>query len=313
MTARLAVLVALLAAAAGCGGGDEEPAPAPAASTPAPAATSAPGAEDPGAEPTGENAFIGSLAADPAGGTLLLGTGAGLFRAERGARTARRVVGRLRTPEGAGPVSSNLVVRYAGPGALLASGHPEGGASGLPENLGLMRSADAGSTWAPVSQLGESDFHLLQTRGDHVVAVRAEETDVLVSRDGGRGFEVRTPPDMPRDVAFDPADPARMVVATAQGVFTSDDEGRSWRPRDPVASSQLAWPAAGQLYRADPGGAIKASEDGGATWEERGTVGLDVNELASGGEGDLLAAVAGGEVRRSTDGGATWKPYLKLG
>ena len=86
---------------------------------------------------------------------------------------------------------------------------------------------------------------------------------------------------MPLDVALDPAEPARMAVATAQGAFACDDEGRSWRPRDPVASSQLAWPAAGQLYRADPGGAIKASADGGATWEERGTVGCDVAALTS--------------------------------
>jgi photosystem II stability/assembly factor-like uncharacterized protein len=99
---------------------------------------------------------------------------------------------------------------------------------------------------------------------------------------------------------------------TAQGIFTSGDEGRSWRPRDPVASSQLAWPAPGALYRADPGGAIAVSADGGASWERRGTVGLEVNELAA--DGDvLLAAVVGGEVRRSTDSGATWKRYLKLG
>jgi hypothetical protein len=290
--ARLGVIAGLVAASSGCGG-DEGGRP-----TPPPAAAAA-------------NAFIGSLAVDPAEGTLLLGTGAGLFRLDAGAERPRRVVGELRSPEGAGPVSSDLVVRYAGPGELLASGHPET-ASALPEDLGLMRSADAGGTWEPVSELGESDFHLLQARGDRVVAVRAEETDVLVSRDGGRRFEVRTPPDRPLDVAFDPGDPMRMAVATAQGIFTSGDEGRSWRPRDPVASSQLAWPAPGALYRADPGGAIAVSADGGASWERRGTVGLEVNELAA--DGDvLLAAVVGGEVRRSTDSGATWKRYLKLG
>jgi hypothetical protein len=307
VTARLAVvLAALVTAAAGCGG-EEEP-----ATTPAPAAsTQAPPADAPAATPSAANAYIGSLAADPAGGTLLLGTGVGLYRIEGGARRPRRVVGELRAPGGAGPVSSNLVVRYAGPGELLASGHPEG-ATELPEDLGLMRSADAGATWRPVSELGESDFHILQARGDHVVAVRVEETDVLVSRDGGRAFEVRTPPDTPVDVAFDPDDPSRMVVVTAQGTFTSDDEGRSWRPRDPIPSSQLAWPAAGELYRVDPGGAIKVSGDGGASWEERGTVGLDVSELAADGEGGLLAAVPGGEVRRSTDGGASWERYLKL-
>lgn len=299
MIVRLVVLAALVAATAGCGG--EEAAPAPTAS-------SEPVAE----EPSGANAFIGSLAADPGDGTLLLGTGRGLFRVEAGADEARRVVGELRAPEGAGQVSSNLVVRYAEPGELLASGHPEG-AGALPENLGLMRSADAGTTWEPVSELGESDFHLLQARGDHVVTVRAEETDVLVSRDGGASFEPRTPPGLPLDVAFDPGDPARMVVATEEGLFSSRDEGRSWRPQEPAASSQLAWLAPDALYRADPGGAIRASADGGATWKERGIVGLEVNELAADGDSGLLASVPGGEVRRSTDGGATWEPYLKLG
>ena len=304
MTARLAVLAGLAAAIVGCGG--EETTPEPAATPDAAVETEAP-------EPSGANAFIGSIAVDPAAGTLLLGTGVGLFRLEPGEKRPRRVVGELRAPEGgAGPVSRNLVVRYAGPAELLASGHPEG-ASGLPEDLGLMRSADAGDSWEPVSELGESDFHLLQAHGDHVVAVRAEETDVLVSRDGGRSFDVRTPPDVPLDVVFDPGAPARMAVATAQGLFTSDDDGRSWRPRDPVPSSHLAWPAPGTLFRADAGGAIKASKDGGATWEERGTVGLDISELAADGDGGLLAAVAGGEVRRSTDGGATWKRYVKLG
>ena len=66
------------------------------------------------------------------------------------------------------------------------------------------------------------------------------------------------------------------------------------------------------LYRADPGGLIKVSDDGGATWKERGNVGLTVNELAADDESTLYASVPGGEVHRSTDGGATWKRQLRL-
>ena len=43
----------------------------------------------------------------------------------------------------------------------------------LRDNLGLISSADAGNTWEVVSELGESDFHILQATGDHVVAGRA--------------------------------------------------------------------------------------------------------------------------------------------
>jgi hypothetical protein len=305
----LPVILAVLALA-GCGGDEGGQAESAATSTPTPNPTTP---AEPTAEPgSAANAFIGSLAVDPGDGTLMIGTGLGLFRAEKGAGKASRVVGELTTADGAGPVSSNLVVRYAGPGELLGSGHPEGAGSPLPENLGLMRSGDRGDTWEPVGQLGDADYHLLQARGDHVVAVRAEELDVLVSTDGGRSFEARTPPDTPLDVAFDPEDPARMVVATAQGTFSSDDEGRSWRPRDPIPSEQLAWAAPDALFRADPGGLIKASPDGGETWEERGTVGLGVNELAADDAGALYASVPGGEVHRSTDGGATWKRLLRL-
>jgi hypothetical protein len=305
--ARLAILAALLALA-GCGG-DE---PTETASTPTPNPTTAPEATTAPADPgSAANAFIGSLAVDPGDGTLMIGTGLGLFRLEQGAKAPERVTGELTTPDGAGPISSNLVVRYAKAGALLGSGHPEGGGA-LPEDLGLIRSTDAGDRWEPVSQLGESDFHILQAAGDHVVAVRAEETDVLVSGDGGGSFETRTPPDLPVDVAFDPDDPNRMVVATAQGTFSSGDGGSSWRPRDPIASEQLAWAAPDALYRADPGGAVLVSADGGATWKARGNVGLGVNELAADADGALYVSVPGGEVKRSTDGGATWKRLLRL-
>jgi hypothetical protein len=304
--ARLAIVLTL--ALAGCGGDEPEETAAP--STPTPNPTTAPSETAEPSEPgSAANAFIASLAVDPRDGTLMIGTGLGLFRLEPKARKPERVIGRLSTPDGSGELSSNMVVRYAAPGDLLASGHPEGPGD-LPENLGLIRSADAGDTWKSISDLGESDFHLLQARGDHVVAVRVEEADVLVSTDGGASFETRTPPDAPLDVAFDPKDPQRMVVATAQGTFTSADGGGSWRPRDPIPSEQLAWGRS--LYRADAGGAVKESKDGGAKWEDRGNVGLTVNELAIDDDGTLYASVPGGEVKVSRDGGATWERLLRL-
>jgi hypothetical protein len=298
--ARFAVLLTLLAA--GCGGDESsDPASTP---TPSPTATAAP-------QGSAANAFIGSLAVDPGDGTLMIGTGLGLFRLRPGATEPERVVGEVSTPEGDGTVSSNLVVRYAEPGDLLASGHPEGAGGELPENLGLISSADAGSTWQVVSELGKSDFHILQATGDHVVAVRAEETDVLVSRDGGKAFDPKTAPAMPLDVAFNPKDPEQMAVATEQGTFSSADGGESWRPREPIPSDQLAWGTEG-LYRSDPGGVVKLSTDGGATWKDRGSVGLTVNELAVDEKDALYASVPGGEVKKSTDGGATWERLLRL-
>jgi hypothetical protein len=307
---RAASLIVLLALAGGCGAEDDPAPPAGAGSTPTPNPTAASTATP--QQGRYANAFIGSIAVDPADGTLIIGTGLGLFRSAADGGKPRRIVGELRTADGSGPVSSNLVLRYAGPGRLLASGHPEGGGSALPEDLGLIRSTDGARTWEPVSDLGESDFHILQASGDHIAAVRAEETDIEVSRDGGATWETRTPPDMPVDLAFDPRDPKRMVIATEQGIFTSGDEGQSWRQRDPQAVEQLAWVAPDELFRSDPGGIVKVSRDGGQSWQEAGTVGITANELAADGEGTLYASVPGGEIRTSADGGRTWKPLLRL-
>ena len=303
---RVLMAGAALALLTGCGESD------PASSTPTPNPTAEVEQATPAPPGSAANAFIGSIAVDPKDGTLMLGTGLGLFRVEPGSRKAQRVVGELQTPDASGPVSSNLVVRYARAGELLGSGHPEGGGSGLPENLGLMRSTDAGATWEPVSELGEADFHVLQVVGDHILAVRVEDENVEVSRDAGQTFEVGTPPGVPVDAAFNPADPDQVVVTTQQGVYSSADAGKTWRQRDVVPSEQLAWLSAKSLYRSDPGGAIKVSEDNGETWQERGSVGLSVNELSFDEKGALLASVPGGEVKRSNDGGATWRRLVVL-
>jgi hypothetical protein len=302
-----AACAALVLAAAGCGGDDEPTVSAPAeTSTPTAPGTAAP-AETPAPSVSGANAFIGSIAVDPGDGTVMLGTGLGLFRMTPGAKNAARVVGEL----DGGQLSSNLVVRYARAGELVASGHPEGGGS-LPENLGLMTSRDAGDTWKEVAELGQADYHILQVLEDRIVGVKAEEKTIRVSSDAGKTFADRTPPDTPLDVAFDPADPKRMVVTTEQGVFTSGDEGGAWRQRDGIPSQQLAWGEPGALYRADPGGEIKVSADGGQTWKTAGAVGMPVNELAVDADGALYASVAGGVVQRSTDSGATWSEFVKL-
>ena len=79
-----------------------------------------------------------------------------------------------------------------------------------------------------------------------------------------------------------------------------------------IPESQLAWAAPDRLYRADPGGAVLASGDGGVSWAEVGSLDTLVNELAADADGALYAAVPGGEVRRSVDGGATWALAVKL-
>ena len=137
-----------------------------------------------------------------------------------GEKEAEKLTGQL----DGGTVSGNLVVRFAGPNDLLASGHPQEG--DLPENLGLIRSKDHGETWTAVEGVEEADYHELEIVGDQLIAVEAESPDIKVSRDGGRSWETRTPPDAPIDVVVNPARPRPLGGLDRAGHVRLDQ----WRP-----------------------------------------------------------------------------------
>ena len=303
---RLTAILVLAAALAGCGGGDDDAA----APTPAPTADAV--APEP-ADGGGAAPFIGSLAVDPADGTVLAGTGLGLYRVKPGTKRGKPFEGDLRTPSATGAISPNLVLRFTGPGELLGSGHPKDATSGLPEYLGLIRSSDGGNQWDSVSLLGKEDLHALDARGDVVAGHPVEEKKLLVSGDGGRSFEDRTPPDMPVDVDLDPADPQRIALTTADGFYVSRDGGGSWRQRDALTvETLLAWSAEGPLYRVDASGAVKASDDGGESWKDAGNAGAGPTAVTVDEDGALYVALTGGVIARSEDGGRSFSELARL-
>jgi len=177
--------------------------------------------------------------------------------------------------------------------------------------LGLIRSGDAGRTWEPVSELGTADFHVLALSVGTLVAPMFGQAQILLSRDEGRSFETRIAPMPLVDLAVDPRDPKRWVATSDQGIFTSGDEGGTWRQRDPTPNVRLAWAAPERLYRIDPGGPVKLSADGGETWRDRGDAGGEPQVLSLDGEDGLVMASLDGTVKRSADGGATWRVVVQ--
>jgi hypothetical protein len=289
-------LLAAVMALAGCGGGasanDE---------------SGASGRVDPDGDPP----YVGSLSADPGDGRLYLATNRGLFMIAKGSRAAQKVSGTLRTEQGSGRVSEALVVRPTAPGRLLASGHPSGGGD-LPEALGLISSQDGGKTWSSLSELGTADFHAIELSRDRLVASMYGMAQVYVSGDGGRTFETRAAPLPLVDLEVDPGDPRRWVASAEDGVYTSADEGKTWRPRDPVPNSRFAWVEPDELYRLDPDGPVQRSSDGGAKWETVGRVDGEPGALAAT-DGVLYAALLDGSIQESRDGGRSWSERLPAG
>jgi photosystem II stability/assembly factor-like uncharacterized protein len=281
-----AVAAALVA---GCGGG------------PDPAAVAGPAAA--WVDPAGEEPLIGSIAVDPGDRSVWLSTNRGLYRLGRD--RPQRVTGALRTPQGSGRISAQLVVGFAGPGRLVASGHPDSG-SALPPVLGLIDSDDGGRTWRSVSELGAADFHAIETSGRRIVAAQYGEAAILFSDDNGRTWRGRSAPATVVDLAVDPAGGRRWVATTADGVFASRDAGQTWRPVDDAPNGRLAWDPGGAVYRMDPEAEVLRSTDGGWSWTRVGTGAPQPQALTSAGRGALVAATGDGTVTRSADGGRTW-------
>ncbi len=291
---------------AGCGGSTADSTPTPTIQAP----TVAPATETATAPPadtsgnTGSPA-INSLTVDPGDGTLMIGSGPALFRVAPGAKQGERLTGKLSTPQGEGDVSGNLVVRFTGPGKLLASGHPMGGT--LPENLGLIRSQDHGETWEPVAQLGDADYHELEVVGSQIVGVKADSPDIQSSTDGGQDVEDAARRRRRRSTSWSipPTRNTGRSRPSSRARSCPANGGGSWRPRDTTFGARLAWPAKDALYSLDQAGKVRVSADGGRSWQDRGNVGGIPSDFAAG-KGALYAAIIGGKIRASRDGGKSW-------
>ncbi len=247
--------------------------------------------EDPGP------VHVHGLGINPSDGALFVATHTGLFRAAPGERRARRVAGRYQDTMG---------FTVTGPDRFLGSGHPDG-RENLPPFLGLIRSADAGRTWDPVSLLGERDFHVLEAAGGRIFGYGSDfdsdEATLLVSNDGGRSWEERPPPEPLISLAIDPGDADHVVASGEHTAYSSSDGGRSWRPlgEDP---GLFAWTRR-VLCRVGGGGDVSCSGDGGAGWETVAAIDGQPAAFDSAGT-DLYAALHDGTIKRSADDGRTW-------
>jgi hypothetical protein len=277
-----AALVVLLAGAglSACGGDSESSGPVA-------------GVGDPGP------IHVHGLGVNPADGALFVATHTGLFRAALGQSQARRVGDRFQDTMG---------FTVTGPDRFLGSGHPDG-RERLPPFLGLLRSTDAGRSWDPVSLLGKRDFHVLEAAGDRIYGYGADfesrEANLLVSDNGGRRWQQRTPPEPLHSLAIDPDDPDSVVASGEKGIYSSGDAGRGWRPLTDQAGL-LAWPRADALFLVRLDGSVARSTDRGRSWNQAGQTNGHPAALESAGD-MLYVALHDGTIKRSADEGQHWR------
>lgn len=240
---------------------------------------------------------VHALGLNPADRSLYIATHTGLFRMSPGSQNAERVGDRRQDTMGFAVV---------GPDRFLGSGHPDL-RDDRPPLLGLIESSDAGLTWESISLLGEADFHALRVDGSQVVGYDAGGGRLMVSTDDGRTWRSSSPPTALVDVVVDPANPRRLVAASADGLMRSSDAGGSWSALAGSAIA-LAWPATDALYAVGADGTVRASADGGTSWVARADLPGEPAALTAIAEGSLIAALHDGGFASSADGGRSWSP-----
>ncbi|MDP8969045.1 MAG: glycoside hydrolase [Actinomycetota bacterium] len=244
-----------------------------------------------------EFGHVHGLGVNPADGARYVASHEGLFR-----------VGPDGRAESVGPTRDLMGFTVVGPDTFLSSGHP-GPDEDVPNPLGLAISRDAGRSWTPVSLSGEVDFHSLTTSSGTIFGYDSHGL-LLVSADGGRSWQQRAAL-RALDIAVDPRSPQTVLATTETGVATSRDGGQSFSPGNGMPLAYLSWPEPGSLYGLDTAGAVYASSDGGATWNQVGAVpGGRPQALTAIDQRQVLAATAGG-VYESRDGGRTFAPIIR--
>jgi len=260
-----------------------------------------PGTSDAGGPRVGDPGpiHVHGLGINPQDGALFAATHTGLFRVGEGERKARRVADRYQDTMGFTVVGSDR---------FLGSGHPDL-REDLPPFLGLVESRDAGRTWKPISLLGKRDFHVLEAAGSRIYGFGSDfqtrKAGLLVSDDGGRSWDERTPPEGLISLAIDPDDADRVIGSGEKGLYVSIDAGRRWRGIE-GGSSLLSWPEAEGVFAVARDGTVARSDDAGGRWREIGEIGGQPAAFEGQSADELYVALHDGTIKRSTDGGASW-------
>ncbi len=191
---------------------------------------------------------------------------------------------------------------------------PDSDRTGWKMGLGVYKSTDGGTTWAPANDaatftMGFSDLVVDPNDAQTVYAVSFFGEGVYKTTDGGANWTavnqgLPTPVGELLKIAMDPANPQILYIGGMTGLFKSEDGGASWRQLsaglDPTASirAMVVDPLhPGVLYIGTDILGVYYSLDGGQTFSalrqglDEGN--LNIVDLALSADGSVLYAAVG--------------------
>ncbi len=252
-------------------------------------------------------AHIHALAVDASGG-LLVATHQGLFAvalAPDGTATTRGPIGGLDFD----PMGFTLTG-----GIAYASGHP--GPTTPPTfgspNLGLITSADGGTTWSNVSLTGRTDFHAIAVAPPEagaatarIFGVDSSKPAIQRSLDGGATWTDGAAL-VARDILVNPVAPSTLYATTEKGLAVSTDDASTFviDTRAPALYLVAGDRATGSLAGIDTSGAVW-QQDVAGVWTRGGSVSGTPRAVARAGNRLYVADDRGIVVTEDT--GGSWR------
>jgi photosystem II stability/assembly factor-like uncharacterized protein len=165
-------------------------------------------------------------------GTLLAGTGHGVFRMDGGVWKPAEALSAPRQMPAAKRSARHAIVMPSGPKrnfdaaifSLASADNREFAAT----SSGLLSSADDGVTWTPVRGTSADAWRFVAASGQKVVA--ATLLSMIRSGDGGRTWKpVELPAKLTQISAIAVEETGEIWAGGREGVFTSNDGGVSWQ------------------------------------------------------------------------------------
>jgi hypothetical protein len=194
---------------------------------------------------------------------------------------------------------------------IYFSGHPAPDEN-LPPNIGVYELSVPSGAFAPISLLGEVDFHSMTIAqspdGMALAGIDSATSQVMVNRDGAETWTAGMPIGA-RSLSWD-ANAERLYATTEQGLLVSTDDGMTFTAADSapllvlIASSPADVSTGPFLVGIDVDGYVHTSPDG-VTWTSVGLAPPLTDAVTVASNGSIVVAGIEG-VRKSEDGGATW-------